>query len=65
MASPADADAATAEATRALYLEHCKAGSQLSHAGEVESARLAEVLKAHLRRLAEDLARRHPQQPAL
>ena len=65
MACPADPDTDTAEGVRSLALLFCKAGVNLSRAGEDDCAKLAEVLKAFLRKHAEDTAKKHPQQAAL
>ena len=65
MACPADPDTDTAEGVRSLALFFCKAGVNLSRAGEDDCAKLAEVLKAFLRKHAEDTAKKHPQQAAL
>ena len=62
MTCPADPDTDTAEGVRSLALSFCRAGVNLSRASEDECAKLAEVLKAFLRKNAEDTAKKHPQQ---
>jgi hypothetical protein len=65
MASPASADTDTAEGVRSLALRFCKAGANLNQESEDECAKLAEVLKAYLRKQAENTAKRHPHEAAL